>query len=277
MASRSRPSPPRSGARSARLDPVLIDTHCHLGDPAFAPDRDEVVSRMRAAGVGRALVVESVTAGLKDTLAWAAQEMEIGVATACHPHDARLWSPTLSSTLRTSWGLPSVLAIGEIGLDYHYDFSPRDVQRVVFAEQLAVAVELGKPAVIHAREADDDVIAILRDQPRATIILHSFSSGTRLRDAGLEAGWCFSFSGMVTFNSWRQDDTVRAVPADRLLIETDSPYLAPAPHRGKRNEPAFVVEVARKIAALRDVSFEEIAAVTTANAERLFWNVTGDH
>ena len=256
---------------------MLIDTHCHLGDPAFAPDRDEVLSRMRAAGVGRALVVESVIEGLETTLAWTAREQGIGVATACHPHAARCWSPALRATLRAAWGLPSILAVGEIGLDYHYDFSPREVQRDVFAEQLAFAVELGKPAVIHAREADDDVVAILRDQPRATIILHSFSSGARLRDAGLEAGWCFSFSGMVTFNSWRQDDTVRAVPADRLLIETDSPYLAPVPHRGKRNEPAFVAEVARKVAALRDVPFEEIAAVTTANAERLLWNVTGDH
>lgn len=256
---------------------MLIDTHCHLGDPAFAPDRDEVVSRMRAAGVGRALVVESVIDGLESTLAWAARDQSIGVATACHPHDAHQWNPALRATLRSAWGLPGVLAIGEIGLDYHYDFSPREAQRDVFAEQLAVAVELGKPVVIHAREADDDAVAILRDQPLATIILHSFSSGPRLRDAGLAAGWCFSFSGMVTFNSWRQDDTVRAVPADRLLIETDSPYLAPVPHRGKRNEPAFVVEVARKVAALRDVSFEEIAAVTTANAERLFWNLTGDH
>lgn len=232
---------------------------------------------MRAAGVGRALVVESATDGLEATLAWAASEQGIGVATACHPHDARAWGPALRAKLQSAWGRPEVLAIGEIGLDYHYDYSPREIQRKVFAEQLAVAVELGMPVVIHAREADDDVVAVLRDQPGATVILHSFSSGMRLRDAGLEAGWCFSFSGMVTFTSWRQDDTVRAVPADRLLIETDSPYLAPVPHRGKRNEPAFVAEVARKVAALRDVSFEEVAAVTTANAERLLWGLTIDH
>ena len=254
---------------------MLIDSHCHLGDPAFAPDRDEVISRMRAAGVGRALVVESVTAGLETTLAWAAGEQGIGVATACHPHDARRWSPALRATLRGAWGLPGVLAVGEIGLDYHYDLSPREIQREVFVEQLACAVDLGKPVVIHAREADDDVVAVLRELPHATVILHSFSSGVRLRDAGLEAGWYFSFSGMVTFSSWRQDDTVRAVAADRLLIETDSPYLAPVPHRGKRNEPGFVAEVARKVAALRGVSFEEIAAVTTANAERLFWRRGG--
>jgi TatD DNase family protein len=250
---------------------VLIDTHCHLGDPAFAPDRDEVVGRMRAAGVGRALVVESVPGALDATLAWATATQGFAVATACHPHDARQWSPALLAQLRRAWGLPGVRAIGEIGLDYHYDFSPRSQQRDVFAEQLAIAVELQKPVIIHAREADEDVVAVLQEQPRAAVILHSFSSGPILRNAGLEAGWCFSFSGMVTFSSWRQDDTVRAVPADRLLVETDAPYLAPVPHRGKRNEPAFVADVARKVAALRGVSFEEIAAVTTANAERLFW------
>ncbi len=256
---------------------MLIDTHCHLGDPAFAADRDDVVSRMRAAGVGRALVVESALDGLEATLAWAAGHQGIGVATACHPHEAHRWSPALRAALESAWNRPTVLAIGEIGLDYHYDYSPREGQRDVFAEQLAAAVEVGKPVVIHAREADADVVAILRDQPRATVILHSFSSGPTLRDAGLDAGWCFSFSGMVTFNSWRQDDTVRAIPADRLLLETDSPYLAPVPHRGKRNEPACVVEVAQKVAALRGVSFEEIAAVTTANAERLFWPASSKH
>ena len=256
---------------------MLIDTHCHLGDPAFAPDRDAVIGRMRAAGVGRALVVESLAASLEATLAWAASDPGIGVAAACHPHDASAWTPALRSTLCAAWERPEVLAIGEIGLDYHYDHSPRDTQRAVFAEQLAMAVERHKPVVIHAREADADVVAVLREQPRATIVLHSFSSGATLRDAGLAAGWYFSFSGMVTFNSWRQDDSVRAVPDGRILLETDSPYLAPVPHRGKRNEPAFVAEVARKVAALRAVSFEEIAAVTTTNAERLFWNVTGDH
>jgi TatD DNase family protein len=251
---------------------VLIDTHCHLTDPAFAPDRDAVTARMRAAGVGRALVVESVTAELEATLAWADGEEGVRVATGCHPHDARHWDAAMRSRLLAAWHLPTVAAVGEIGLDYHYDHSPRDVQRAAFAEQLALAVELGMPVVIHAREADDDVVAVLREQPRATVVLHSFSSGAVLRDAGLAAGWYFSFSGMVTFKSWTQQDTVCAVPDDRLLIETDSPYLAPVPHRGKRNEPAFVAEVARRLAALRGTSFEAIAVLTTANAEQLFWN-----
>ena len=158
-----------------------------------------------------------------------------------------------------------------MGLDYHYDHAPRSVQQDVFAEQLALATAAGMPVVIHAREADADVVAILRNQADATVVLHSFSSGPVLRDAGLEAGWYFSFSGMVTFKSWDQQDAMRAVASDRLLIETDAPYLAPVPHRGKRNEPSYVPAVARSLAEVRGTTFDEIAAVTTSNALRLFW------
>jgi len=195
----------------------------------------------------------------------------LGVATGCHPHDASSWAPSVVKQVTAAWQLPGVLAAGEIGLDYHYDHSPRDVQRRAFAEQLALAVAARLPVVIHAREADDDVVAILREQPTAAIILHSFSSGPVLRDAGLADGWYFSFSGMVTFKSWTQGDTVRAVPGDRLLVETDSPYLAPVPNRGRRNEPGFVADVARKVAEIRGETFEAIEATTTANAMRLFW------
>ena len=127
------------------------------------------------------------------------------------------------------------------------------------------------PVVIHAREADADVVAILREQPTATVVLHSFSSGSTLREAGLAEGWYFSFSGMVTFRTWTDQESMRAVPADRLLIETDAPYLAPVPHRGKRNEPSFVVGVARTLAEVRGTTYDDIAAITTANAMQLFW------
>ena len=250
---------------------MLIDTHCHLTDPAFDADRAETVERMRAAGVGRALVVESRLPELQRTLSWIGHDATLGVATGCHPHDASLWGEAVRQQVIDAWRHPSVLAAGEIGLDYHYDHSPRDVQRRAFSEQLGLAVDGGLPVVIHAREADADVVAVLREQPRGMIVLHSFSSGPELRDAGLEHGWYFSFSGMVTFKSWAQADTVRTVPADRLLIETDSPYLAPVPNRGKRNEPAFVGAVAAKVAELRGVSAAEIGKVTTANAVRLFW------
>lgn len=158
-----------------------------------------------------------------------------------------------------------------MGLDYHYDHSPRDTQRRVLAEQLAMAVDSKLPVIVHAREADDDLVAILGEQPAAVVVLHSFSSGPALRDAALTRGWYVAFSGMVTFRSWSQRDTVCAVPLDRLLVETDAPYLAPVPHRGKRNEPAFVAEVARAVAEQRGIGLNEVVSATSANATRLFW------
>ncbi len=226
---------------------------------------------MADAGVTRALVIESVPAQLEDTLGWAGRLPGLAVATGGHPHDAATWDSAVAGRLAEAWRHPLVRAAGEMGLDYHYDYAPRGVQRRAFAEQLALAVAAGMPAIVHAREADDDVAAILGEQPGATVILHSFSSGAALREAGLEAGWYFSFSGMVTFRSWTDQDSMRAVGDDRLLIETDAPYLAPVPHRGRRNEPAFVVEVARALAVVRGTTPEAIAAMTTANAMRLFW------
>lgn len=250
---------------------MLVDTHCHLADPAFAPDREAVVERMRAAGVGRALVIESNPGGARDTLAWARTAGGIGVATACHPHDAAGFTDEQASELAAAWADPLTLAVGEIGLDYHYDRSPRAVQRAVFERQLALAVAAGLPVIIHAREADADVVGALLNQPAAVVVLHSFSSGEILRDAALQHGWYLSFSGMITFRSWTQADTLRMITSDRMLIETDAPYLAPVPHRGTRNEPAFVVEVARALAQSRGASFEQVAADTTRNALRVFW------
>ena len=251
---------------------MWIDTHCHLGDPAFDADRPQVVERMRAAGVGRALVIESDMARLDDTLQWTTSQAGMAIATGCHPHDAAHWTPVLRDRLEQLWRGGVVAGAGEMGLDYHYDHSPRDVQQQVFREQLALAVSCGRPVIIHAREADHDVVGILEEQPHATVVLHSFSSGPGLRDAGLRNGWYFSFSGMVTFKNWRDQETARAVSDDRLLIETDAPYLAPVPNRGKRNEPAFVAEVGKELAALRGTTVEALAAATSANAERLFWS-----
>jgi TatD DNase family protein len=157
-----------------------------------------------------------------------------------------------------------------MGLDYHYDHSPRASQRAVFERQLELAAEAAKPAVIHAREADDDVAAVLGNHPHVTAILHSFSSGPGLLRAALGAGHYVSFSGMVTFKNWRDDGSVRLVPADRLLVETDAPYLAPVPHRGRRNEPAYVRETALRLAAVRGVPPEQLIAETGANARRVF-------
>lgn len=255
---------------------MLIDTHCHLGDQAFDADRDRAVEAMRTAGVARAVVIESVLPNAPATLGWLAQHGGLVLATGCHPHDASRWSTDTAAAVQALWAEPLVRAAGEMGLDYHYDHSPRAVQQRALDEQAGLAVAAGLPIVIHAREADDDVVAILRGHPGATVILHSFSSGPALRDAGLDAGWYFSFSGMVTFRSWLQGDTVRAVPANRLLVETDSPYLAPVPHRGQRNEPAHVREVAHGVAALRAEPVEQVIACTGANAIRLFWPTDPD-
>ncbi|MDQ2668994.1 MAG: TatD family hydrolase, partial [Gemmatimonadota bacterium] len=172
--------------------------------------------------------------------------------------------------LRAAASDPAVVAIGETGLDYHYDHAPRPAQRTAFAAQLALGTELGKPVVVHAREADDDVTAALRAQPGVTAILHSFSSGMPLLWAALAMGHHVSFSGMITFRNWALDDAVRDTPLDRILVETDGPYLAPVPHRGKRNEPAFVRHTAERAAAVKGVAADELIARSGENALRLF-------
>ena len=249
---------------------MLVDTHCHLAADAFAADRPDVLRRAREAGVERVVVIGESPAAAQVALQLAESEPMVSVATGVHPHDAREWDGARADRLREALRHRAIVALGEIGLDYHYDHSPRDVQRRVFEAQLELALELDLPAIIHAREADADVLAVLRNAPGARIILHSFSSGRALLEGGLARGALASFSGMVTFKNWTGDDLIQAVPLDRLLVETDAPYLAPVPHRGKRNEPAFVRQVAERVAAVRGVPAAELIAAIGANAERVF-------
>lgn len=249
---------------------MLVDSHCHLGDPAFAVDRAEVAARAFAAGVGHLVVVGESRAATELGLELAAAEPRISTTAGVHPHDARLWTAESAAWLAGRLEDPRVVACGEIGLDYHYDHSPRDTQRLVFERQMALAQAASKPVVIHAREADADVAAVLRAFPAVTAILHSFSSGPTLFDAGAALGHYVSFSGMVTFRSWAMDDAVRATPADRLLVETDAPYLAPVPHRGHRNEPAYVQLVAARVAAVRGTDLAGVVSATGVNARRVF-------
>ena len=216
------------------------------------------------------VVIGESEASAEVALALAEREARVSVVVGVHPHDAKEWDAGQEARLRRLARDPRVVALGEMGLDYHYDHSPRDVQHAVFERQLGIAAEVGLPVVIHAREADDDVAMMLRRHPGVQAVLHSFSSGPALLSAGLELGHYFSFSGMATFRNWTLDDAVRAVPLDRLLVETDSPYLAPVPMRGKRNEPAFVRYVAERLAAVRGVDPEAMIAATGANALRLF-------
>ncbi|HET6836971.1 MAG TPA: TatD family hydrolase [Gemmatimonadales bacterium] len=249
---------------------MLIDTHCHLADPAYAPDRAEVLERAWAAGVTRVVVIGESRTSAEGAMALAAGEPRLAATAGIHPHDAHQWSPESESWLREVLRDPHVVAVGETGLDFHYDHSSRSLQHRAFEAQLAIAAEVAKPAVIHAREADEDVAAILAAHPNVTAILHSFSSGLGLLRAGLVLRHYVSFSGMVTFKNWHLDDAIRETPLDRLLLETDGPYLAPVPHRGKRNEPAFVRRVAERIAAVRGLGVEELVAATGENARRVF-------
>ena len=247
---------------------MLVDTHCHLGATQFDADRGDVVARARTSGVGHMVVVADSEPATRQAIALAGQ-FDLSATAGVHPHEASSWNADVAARIEEVLEHPAVVAVGETGLVYHYDHSPRDAQRTAFAAQLEFGIKSGLPVVVHARSADHDMVAMLRDTD-ATYILHSFSSGSELLETALAAGAYVSFSGMVTFNSWKDLEAVRVVPSDRLLIETDAPYLAPTPHRGKRNEPAFVREVARKVAELRGQDPEDIADRTTQNAVRCF-------
>jgi TatD DNase family protein len=249
---------------------VLVDTHCHLADAAFAADVREVVDRAAAAGVGHLVVIGESRAAADKALALAESDPRISATAGVHPHVAVEWDTDAAAWLAGALSDERVVAAGEMGLDYHYDHSPRDRQRDAFEAQLDLAAAAGKPAVIHARQADDDVAAILRNHPGTLAILHSFSSGAAVLDAGLALGHYVSFSGMITFKSWTQDEAIRRVPRERLLVETDAPYLAPVPNRGKRNEPGFVGLVAVQLGRVLGLDHDEVAALTTANAARVF-------
>jgi len=191
---------------------------------------------------------------------------------AVHPHDASKATPETFKLLASLTTHPKVVAIGEMGLDYHYDFSPRDTQRAVFIEQMRIAADAKKPIVIHTREAWDDTISVIRKHwdPALGGIMHCFSGGPKEAQQALDLGFYLSFGGIVTFpKAIDIQESARMAPADRILVETDAPYLAPVPRRGKRNEPAYVVETARRLAALRGVSEQQIAELTTRNFRRL--------
>ena len=249
---------------------MLVDAHCHLGDAAFDPDRDAVLARARAAGVTHVVVIGATLDEAARATTLARGTAGLSATAGVHPHEAKDWSPDAERRLRDLLRDPATVAVGETGLDYHYDHSPRDAQRRAFEAQLGIAAELGKPVVVHARDADDDVAALLKTAARGPVVLHSFSSGAKVFDAGMDVGAYFSFSGMITFKSWRLADRLTACPPDRLLVETDAPYLAPVPHRGGRNEPAFVRDVAAALALARGEAPQVLGQRTAENAVRLF-------
>ena len=258
----------------------MIDSHCHLADPVFAPDLEDVLARVREAGLTHLLcIIAAGDPGEEPQARQVAAAFEgARFAVGVHPHQAHEAAAAGQAVERVRAAraaIPRVRAVGEIGLDYHYDFSPRDVQRAVFAEQVALARELGLPVIIHTREAEDDTFDILRREGGGDIagVFHCFTGNVRMARRALDLGFHLSFAGIVTFpKAGSIREAAAIVPADRLLAETDSPFLAPVPHRGKRNEPAWVGRVVEALADVRTSNVEAIDAQITAN----FLRLTGD-
>lgn len=253
---------------------MLVDSHCHLDFPDLAADRAAVLAAAREAGVERMITISTRVRRFADVAAIADVEPDVYCSVGTHPHNAAEEQDVTVADLVRLARHPKCVAIGEAGLDYHYDKSPRDAQARGLRIHAAAARETGLPLVIHARSADEDMIRILGEEMARGVfgaVLHCFSSGVALAEAGLAMGFYLSMSGILTFKA---SDELRAIaartPLDRLLVETDAPYLAPVPHRGRRNEPAFVRETARSLADVKGVSLEVLAAATTSNAYRLF-------
>ncbi|AZO75487.1 MAG: YchF/TatD family DNA exonuclease [Mesorhizobium sp.] len=253
---------------------MLVDSHCHLDFPDFAEERGTIVARALAAGIGRMVTISTRVRRFQQILEIVETFNEVYCSVGTHPHNAaEELDVTVDELVRLS-AHPKVVAIGEAGLDYFYDRAPREAQAEGFRTHIAAARQTGLPLVIHSRAADDDMAAILEEETGKgafPFILHCFSSGRRLAEVGVALGGYVSFSGILTFKNSTELRAIAAdIPRDRLLVETDAPYLAPIPFRGKRNEPAYVVNTARVLAETIGVSEAEIAEITSENVFRLF-------
>jgi len=250
----------------------VFDSHCHLTDGRFDEDRAAVLDAAVAAGVTRMVTIASNLADAKAAANLASGHAELWSTSGVHPHEvSEAKDADLAAVRELAATRPEVVAIGETGLDYFYDHSPRALQASWFEAQLEVAGDLDLPIVIHTREAEDDTIAILRNAPASVRkVLHCFTGSMRLLEVGLEEGCYVSFAGIITFSKFDGQDVVRAVPGARLLAETDAPYLAPAPRRGKRNEPSFVTHVVAALADIRGESVEAVSETTEENANRFY-------
>lgn len=256
---------------------MLVDSHCHLDFPDFAAELDAVVERARAAGIGRMVTISTRVRKFPQVLAVAEKYPEIFCSVGTHPHNAHEELDIDTAALVKLTQHSKVVALGEAGLDYHYDKSPRDAQATGFRRHIAAARETGLPLVIHAREADVDMSRILEEETGKgafPAVLHCYTGGRDLAFKAVELGLYIGFTGILTFKNGQDlRDIAKDLPADRILVETDSPYLAPLPFRGKRNEPSYVVNTARVLAETRGVSENDIARQTTENFFRLFAKV----
>jgi TatD DNase family protein len=250
------------------------DSHAHLSmRGSFDQDRTAVLEEARSAGVVAVLDLATRLEEADDCIRLAGEHPEVHAAVGIHPHEASSWTPEVAASLRDKAAYSAVVALGEIGLDYHYNRSPPAEQRRAFADQLALAAELGLPVSVHSREAEEDTLRLLADSEVRTHggVLHCFTGSEAMARTCLELGMLVSFSGILTFpKAGRLRDIASGVPPERLLVETDAPYLAPVPYRGRRNQPAYVVEVAKSLAKLKNVSTDELGRLTTENFQRLF-------
>lgn len=257
--------------------PVLVDSHCHLDFPDFAAEVDDVVARAQAAGVGLMVTISTKVSEFDKILAIAERFPNVYCSVGIHPHEAASEPETDTATLVKLAAHPKVVGIGETGLDYYYEHSPREPQMRCFLAHIAAARETGLPLIVHTRDADEDTAAVLTQEMGKGAfpgLLHCFTSSPALAAKALDLGFYISMSGILTFKSAAElQETARGIPLDRLLVETDSPYLAPIPRRGKRNEPSFVVHTAAKLAELKDVSADTLARTTSENFLRLFSRV----
>ena len=257
--------------RSLHTLPGIIDSHAHVHAGDLAADLAGVLERAKAAGVSAIVTIGTTLVDSEMARDVAAANPMIFATAGIHPHDVGAHSAADLGEIRELAADPPCVAVGEIGLDYHYDHSPRDVQREFFRAQMQIAQEMGRPVVIHSREAEADTLGILREFPDVTGVLHCFSSAYPLAAAGLELGYYVSFSGIVTFKAAEEvRDAARKVPLERMLVETDCPFLAPVPFRGRQNEPAYVTLVAAKLAEIKGVSPEALVKATADNARTLF-------
>ncbi len=250
---------------------MLVDSHCHLDFPDFATERAAIIARARSAGVETMLTIGTQLDEFPGVRSIAEAYQEVWCSVGVHPHEAKDHAELAPEELIALTAHPKVVGIGETGLDFHYDLSPRDTQERVFRAHIEASRQTGLPLVIHAREADREVARILEEERPPPGVMHCFSSGRALAETALAIGFYISISGIVTFrNAEDLRAIVRDVPLNRLLVETDAPYLAPVPYRGKRNEPAFVAATAAAVADLKGLEPEALAAVTSANFFRLF-------